>query len=136
MAEAVRGADVIKRRFRIISRNVHREAAVRLTQNARDLLSRARGLAPQLESDLIESGDIQRRASQGLHRRWVFFDSPYAVVRHEDFYNLGPTSSAKRSPDGPIGRKFLSRPLEAQADNYVDNLDEGVNLAIRQSVRV
>jgi hypothetical protein len=131
----VKGGAAVKRRLRIISRNVHREVGVRLDHNAEDLLSRARGLAPQLEGHLIDAGDILRRGNQYLHKRVIFFDSPYAVVRHEDVYNLGPISSMKSSPDGPIGRKFLSRPFEAQAQKYQKQIAEGVRLALRQSVR-
>ena len=54
---------------------------------------------------------------------------------HEDTYNLGPISSLKTSSDGPIGRKYLSRPFQAQAQAYIDNVAEGIRLALRQSVR-
>jgi hypothetical protein len=131
----VTGGAAIKRRLRVISRNVHAEMGVRLDQAAKDLLSRARGLAPQLSGELIGDGDILRRGNKTVHRRVVFFDSPYAVVRHEDVYNLGPISSIKSSPDGAIGRKFLSRPFERQSKNYEKSIAAGVRLALRQSVR-
>lgn len=132
---AAGGGLIIKSRMKKIARNVHREVAERLDQNAEDLLMRARGLAPQLESHLIGSGDFLRRGNKTTHKRIVFFDIDYAVVRHEEFYNLGPVSSMKRSPDGTIGRKFLERPFKAQFAKYRDNIAEGIQLALRQSVR-
>jgi hypothetical protein len=131
----VLGADVVKRRMKLITRNVRREVGVRLDQSAKDLLLRARGLSPQLEGFLIGAGDILKRGNRNVVKRIVFFDSPYAVIRHEDVYNLGPISSLKKSPDGPIGRKFLSRPFQAQGPRYIREIGEGVNLALRQSVR-
>lgn len=131
----VQGGDVAKRRMRIIARNVHKEVVVRLDRSAVDLLSRARGLAPQLEGFLILSAHIIRRGNQHTAKRIIVFDSPYAVVRHEDTYNLGPISSQKSSPDGFIGRKFLSRPFEQHSAFYVNDIGKGVALALRQSVR-
>lgn len=135
MPARVLGGRVVKQRMKLIARNVHREMGVRIDQNALDLLGRARGLAPQLDADLILSGDVVRRGNQSVHKRVVFFDSPYAVRRHEDRYKLGPVSSVKQSPDGPIGRKYLSRPLKRQQRHYIKHLKEGVKLALRQSLR-
>lgn len=132
---AVKGADVIRRRLRLIRRNVKAEVAAQLDDSADDLLTRARGLAPQLEGDLIASGIIKKRRFREAVSRTIFFDSPYAVVRHEDFYNLGPVSSVKASPDGPVGRKYLSRPYEANHPRYVKEIGAAVNRAIRQSLR-
>ena len=131
----VRGGDVIRRRLRLIRRNVKAEVARELDDVADDLLTRARGLAPQLEGDLIGSGIIKKRRAREAVSRTIFFDSPYAVVRHEDFYNLGPVSSVKASPDGPIGRKYLSRPFEANHPRYVKEIGRAVDRAIRQSLR-
>ncbi len=129
------GLALVKKRMKVVGRNVHREIAKRLDQNAEDLLTRARGLAPQLTSELILSGDIIRRGTKTTAKRIIFFDSEYAVVRHEDVYNLGPISSLKRSPDGRIGRKFLSRPHRAQFNAYKENIAKGIRLALSQSTR-
>ena len=129
------GLPLIKKRLRVITRNVRREVAQALDDASDDLLFRARGLAPQLDSDLIESGSILRRGNRSVVTRVVYFDSPYAVVRHEDFYNLGPVSSLKQSPDGEIGRKYLSRPFEAQQPTYQRDIGAAVRRGLRSAVR-
>lgn len=132
---AVKGAAVIRRRMRLITRNVREEVAVGLDAAAEDLRRRAQGLAPQLEGDLIGSAKIRQKGRKDVVSRTIYFDSPYAVVRHEDFYNLGPVSSVKKSPDGAIGRKYLSRPFEANQRRYTREIGESIDRALRQSVR-
>lgn len=121
--------------MKVITRNVRREVAVRLDQSADDLLLRARGLSPQLTGALIGSGAIARRGNRDVVKRIIYFDTPYAVRMHEDRYNLGPISSIKSSPDGPIGRGYLRRPFDANSRDYIANIGAGVRLALRQSVR-
>lgn len=132
---SVTGGEVIGRRLRLIRRNATRAVAVGLDFAADDLRRRAEGLAPQLEGFLIASADIQRRGNQNAQRRVVFFDTPYAVRMHEDFYNLGPVSSVKSSPDGPIGRKYLERPFRARVGAYQEAIANAVRKSLRQSVR-
>jgi len=121
--------------MRLIVRNVRAEAIVALDAAAEDLLSRAQQLAPQLSGEMIGSGDIKRRGRKDLVSRTIYFTSPYAVRRHEDFYNLGPISSMKTSPDGPVGRKYLSRPFEAHRDRYHREIGHAMRRALRQSLR-
>lgn len=131
----VHGGAVIRRRMRKIVRNVRAEVIVALDEAAEDLLSRADQLAPQLSGEMIGSGDIAGYQSRHLISRTIFYASPYAVRRHEDFYNLGPISSLKRSPDGEVGRKYLSRPFEAHNARYQREIGDAIGRAIRQSVR-
>lgn len=135
MPARVIGGTVIRRRLKLIRRNVLAEMARELDDAADDLLTRARTLAPQLTGALIASGKIKKRRARQAVSRTIWFDCPYAVVRHEDVYNLGPISSRKSSPEGPIGRKYLSRPFERHAPRYRDNLANAVNRAMRQSLR-
>lgn len=128
------GAKVISRRMRLITRNVKAEVVVALDDAADDLLSRARQLAPQLTGELIGSGDVRKRRATEVISREVFFRAPYAVVRHEDHYNLGPISSLKSSPDGPVGRKYLSRPLEIHRRRYVGEIGAAVRRGLRASL--
>jgi len=132
---ATTGAKVIKRRMRLIVRNVRDEISEALDEAAEDLRGRSQGLAPQLEGDLIGSAEIKSHRKKNLESRKIFYDSPYAVVRHEDFYNLGPVSSVKKSPDGPIGRKYLSRPFDRNKARYKDELANAMRRGIRQSMR-
>lgn len=121
--------------MRIIVRNVQKEAAVALDDAADDLLARAQQLAPQFSGELIDSGVIKRRGSPGLVARSVLFTACHAVRRHEDFYSLGPISALKSSPDGPIGRKYLSRPFWLHRDRYHKEIGRAMSRAMRQSVR-
>ncbi len=86
--------------------------AIELDNQANLLRGRAVALAPELTRRLILSSKITKRDSSTRAIRVVSFDTPYAVVRHEDFYELGPISSAKSpTQDGSPGRKFLERPF-------------------------
>lgn len=129
------GAAAISRRLKIIERNARREMLQALDDAADDLLSRARQLAPQLSGDLIDSGHIRKRGSKHLVSRTIVFDECYAVRRHEDYYQLGPISATKSSPDGPIGRKFLERPFDMHKDRYYEEQGKAVARALRQSLR-
>lgn len=131
----VRGGDAIRRRLKTIRRNVRREVAFALDDASDDLLSRARQLSPQLTGFLIGSGIIAKRRAREVIGRTIFFDAPYAVVRHEDVYNLGPISSQKSSPDGPIGRKYLSRPFEKHNPRYQREIRDAIERGIRLSLR-
>lgn len=131
----VHGRKTIEKRSRTIQRNVKAEVSRQLDENADDLLSRAQGLAPQLEGDLIASGIIKKRRFRAAVSRTVKFTSPYAVVRHEDFYNLGPVSEVKKSPDGRIGRKYLSRPFRKNRARYQKEIGNAIDRAIRGSLR-
>ena len=131
----VHGRKQIAGRSKIVQRNVKAEVARALDDAADDLLSRAQGLAPQLEGDLIASGIIKKRRGKADVSRTIKFTEPYAVVRHEDFYNLGPVSEVKKSPDGPIGRKYLTRPFRKNQRRYQKEIGEAIDRAIRQNLR-
>lgn len=86
--------------------------AIELDDLAEQLRGRAVALAPELTRRLILSSKITKRDSRARAIRVVSFDTPYAVRRHEDFYALGPISSAKSpTEDGSPGRKYLERPF-------------------------
>lgn len=89
---------------------------IELDNQAQTLRGRAVAVAPELTRTLILSSKVTKRDSSTRAVRVVSFDTPYAVIRHEDFYNLGPISSVKSpTQDGPPGRKFLERPFRNMA---------------------
>lgn len=95
---------------------------------ARELLKRARAVAPRLTGRLEDSGKVVE-VTQGKNRiAWgVTFDTPYAVIRHEDFYNLGPVSQLKPpTQDGAVGRKFLARPFINMAPQILAKVSDAV----------
>ncbi len=131
-----KGEKQIRKRLRIAARNAQAAMDQSIQDSAEDLLSRARVMAPQLSGDLILSGDIRKtRGAGGATGRIVFFDEPYAVIRHEDVYNLGPISRTKSSPDGPIGRKYLERPFRNHQARYVKDARDAVLASLRRTFR-
>lgn len=109
----VQGVAALVKRLRRAGLNAKVGAEVVTLANARELLRRSRALAPELEGDLIRSGKVTRVPdSRGKTAAVVSFGAPHALVRHEDFYKLGPISASKpATEDGTPGRKYLSRPF-------------------------
>lgn len=132
---AVSGATVIRKRFKTIVRNVRAGAAVNVQHVAEDIVERSNLMAPQLSGEMIGTAKIKPRDRRDVISRTIFYDSPYAVRRHEDFYNLGPISSLKQSPDGPVGRKYLQTPFEKHRDRYIRQIGNGVRDDVRRSLR-
>jgi hypothetical protein len=122
--------------MRAIQRNVREAAAQQSDENADDLLTRARAMAPQLSGEMMEDSQVIGRDRKDSVLRTVVFSSVYAVRRHEDIYNLGPVSTAKSpSPDGPVGRKYLESPFNNNIQRYMKLVGTAVSKAIRMSVR-
>jgi len=122
--------------MRLLARNAKGAMEQSIQDSAEDLLSRARVMAPQLSGDLILSGGIRKAPSiGGAVGRIVFFDEPYAVIRHEDTYNLGPISRTKSSPDGPIGRKYLQQPYDNHKARYIRDARNAVAKSFRRTLR-
>ena len=115
----------------------------------KDLERVASETAPLDEGDLEMSGvhDVDK-TSNGL-KGWVWFeawnDNPkrsydfnYAIWTHEETYNLGPKSKKKGSGSGlsgksyPVGKKYLTRPLEGESPFYRDKIEEEVKASLER----
>ncbi len=109
----VKGGKKIGRRFRKLPREIFAEVDATLENDALELLGRANALVPELERPLLLSGGIDSQKSSAKLTFAISYDTPYAIIRHEDEYELGPISAGKSgTQDGPVGRKYLSRPFE------------------------
>lgn len=100
-----------------------------LNECAEDLLNAAQSLAPLDEGTLMGSGSVDPAIKQNdeMEAR-VGFNTEYALRMHEDIYNLGPISKQKPSFDGmPVGRKYLSRPLQKYEQKYIDYIASKVD---------
>lgn len=98
-------------------------------KNAEELLSDAIDLAPQLLGDLVESGVVERvRGNKFLFTDVVGFNTPYAVRRHEDFYQPGPTTAGKPG----AGRKYLSRPFNKKKKVFEKRIKNAIERRLRQ----
>lgn len=129
MAEGPIKSRKLQRTLRDIGKQTRRAINVVLDRQAVLLRGRAVAIAPELTRRLILSSKITSRNQKGKAIRVVSFDTPYAVTRHESFYNLGPISSQKApTQDGPTGRKYLSRPF----NNLVR--EKGVEKEIRDAL--
>lgn len=89
---------------------------------ASDLAAVSQKLAPLDEGGLMENATVEPAVNaSGVITAKVGYNKKYALVRHEAFYNLGPTSASKPSVDGmQVGRKFLAQPITKYSQNYVD----------------
>ncbi len=104
-----------------------------LDDAADDLLDRATALSPQLTGAHIHTGTVH---NTGGHQRVVTFAMPYSVFLHEGTYKLGPISSKKPStPDGDVGKKFLSRPFDAHKSRYIADIGRAIGDEINRSLR-
>ncbi len=112
MADELRGDKTLRAVLGDIAAKTPIGIGIELDNQAQLLRGRAVAVAPELTRRMILSSKVTKRDSRTRAIRVVSFDTPYAVVRHEDFYQLGPISSAKApTQDGPPGRKYLERPF-------------------------
>ena len=96
-------------------------------ENTEDLMGKAVELAPILTGTLRRSAEPEvSRDATGV-TGVVSFNTPYAVRRHEENYKPGPLTAASPGIDGmPAGRKYLERPLKANAKKYVEHAADRV----------
>lgn len=105
-----------------------------LDQGARQIHGRAVALSPELTRALILSSRVTRTRHRGRSTRAISFDTDYAVVMHEAYYNLGPISSRKApTQDGPPGRKYLERPFNRVVPDVQRALGEIPETAARRN---
>ncbi len=110
--DEIRGDKTLRKRIAFMIDKTPLAMAIKLDDQANRLRGRAVAIAPELTRKLILSSRVTKTDSKARAIRVVSFDTDYAVVRHEDFYELGPISSAKApTQDGPPGRKYLERPF-------------------------
>lgn len=106
------------------------ESALRETMRdaSRDLLTRAKELTPVLTGDLTRSGRSVESGSLEESKFAVTFGTDHAVFAHEQISPAGPRNLGRlsrekqqrnRSPDGPVGGHYLSRPFNRLGATYV-----------------
>jgi len=67
------------------------------------------------------------------------YDFNYAIKMHEDNYNLGKKSQQKAGGSGnsgksyPVGRKYLTRPLQGEAPYYRKQIKQAVKDALKDA---
>lgn len=100
-----------------------------LIENAEDLVTKSKGLAPLDTGDLIRSitrSNIKNDFYGGKYIK-VGANTPYALRMHEDFYNPGEKTKSRPEVDGmKAGRKYIERPLKKYADEYMKNIADNI----------
>ncbi len=125
MAGKLTGDRALRRALGRLIRKVPLGVAIELDNQAQELRGRAVAVAPELTRKLILSSKVTKRDSGSRAIRVVSFGTAYAVVRHEDFYELGPISSAKSpTTDGAPGRKYLERPFRNMTKQIIKAIGE------------
>lgn len=131
-----------------IIRTVEKTTHKTMKSAMKDLARVASETAPLDEGDLEMSGvhDVDKH-SKGW-QGWVWFeawndhpnrsyDFNYALWTHEEDYNLGERSKTKSGGHGlsgkvyPVGKHYLTAPLEGEAPTYRDMIEKDVKKALR-----
>jgi len=117
-----------------------KNAAKKLEDSVDDLARIATQIAPIEESDLRRSGHAKVRKREDELIGEVRFSAVerdgggrfnYAQWIHEMDYQLGPLSAGAGGTDGyTVGNKYLERPLEGEAEKYINWMKEGVRDAL------
>ena len=117
----VRGAARLRRTLQAVRRDVGRQIDQLLDNQAQRLLGASIAVAPELTRRLVLSNKITKRTGGGRSIRVVSFDTPYAVVQHEQAgLRPGPLTSRKAATqDGEAGRKFLERPFRRLVSTFI-----------------
>ncbi len=127
------GADALRKRLKVLDRNVFDALSDEMDDIANDLLRKSNDMAPQLTGKMIATSDTdsanQRRA--GKLSRSVFYTVEYAIYQHEGNFNPGPVTAGKPG----AGRKFLQRPFEQNKQAYTERIARSVQRTLRQTLR-
>ncbi len=130
MAE-VKGGDAIRRRLRLISKNVVSFIGAEMDDIAQEILEESRRNAPQLTGRMIATAGWDKEDFADAFRRSVFYREDYAVFQHEGFFNPGPITATKPN----AGRKFLQRAYTARVRGLPARIGRAVERSLRVSLR-
>ncbi len=128
---AITGAAGIRRRLRVIRRNVDRTIDEALDELAAEIHAKSNDFAPQLTGAMIRESGVDAEDRAGRFRRSVFYKLNYAVFQHEGNFNPGPITASKSS----AGRKFLSRAFQQKARRGIRDVGRKIERSLRFAVR-
>lgn len=104
----LKGKQKLDRKLANMARRVESVLEGELDDAAQEIRARSIAVVPEKTRKLLLSSGVARAKLA----RAVFYDTDYAAIVHEDFYQLGPLSANKApTEDGPVGRKYLERPF-------------------------
>lgn len=134
----VTGTALIKKRLKLIDRNVAHATMQELDDIAEDLLNMSRDEAPRDTDKMIGTADTdsEDRRRAGSFKRSVFYKMEYAIYQHELVFRPGEKTQRYLGGSSPgIGRYFLSMPFLKIKPTVRPRLAKVIRKAIAQSVR-
>jgi hypothetical protein len=133
--------DVDKSLLKSLTKRVENRAEKAVQVVAQDLARTASETAPHFTGDLEDSYFIAYHDSGNKFYADIEFavyhgSFNYAIAMHEWTYNLGIYSEIKDGGTGmsganyPVGRKYLTRVLEGEAQTYADYISDKIKRAL------
>jgi len=114
---AVRGLKQVKMNFDKVNKEIERAIKEGITEATLDLLRRSKQEAPLDTGDLRGSGTSEVQEVYGGIKGIVGFNTPYALIQHEDMTFVHPQGGKA---------KYLTDPLNKNATKYRKNVQEKV----------
>ncbi|MBA4542891.1 hypothetical protein H1164_08250 [Thermoactinomyces daqus] len=125
--------DIDVKNFGIAYELIDKETANRIRDIGDSLALTSSGAAPHDEGILEKSYKVELTKRSATVSFSAFNNGcDYAVKMHDGVYNLGPGSRAKPGGIGmsgkhySVGPKYLSRPLEGEAETYAKYVNDGI----------
>ena len=136
-AISIEGGDAIRRRMKLLTRNVREDVSQTLDDLADELLTDARNKAPVLTGLLTASSrtDSTDMRLQGRMVRKVRFFAPYAKYQDKYPHWPGPGTAAKLGSGFGVAQGFLTKTQRAFKPEVMRRLKASVERAIRQTLR-
>ena len=125
------GKEIVKRRLRIIQRNVNEAVEQSMDDLATDIHSLSNDLAPQLTGEMIRQSGTDSDDSGTRFRRSVFYSLAYAIWQHEEVFNPGPITAGKPG----AGRKFLQRAFDRNVQKGIQDVGRAIGRSLRITLR-
>ena len=133
---AVEGGAAIRRRLRIISKNVGRFIDDEMDDIAQEILAESRKLAPQDTGKMISTAGWDKDDTLESFRRSVFYKEDYAPIQHEGLIRGRPIQPGPGTRSKPgAGRKFLQRAYNAKVRDIPRRVGKAVERGLRVSLR-
>ena len=138
--------DVDKKLIKGLTRAVENQAEKAVSVVAQDLARTASETAPHFTGDLEDSYHIAYHSRNQKYYADIDFavyhqGFNYAIAMHEWYYDLGIYSELKDGGTGmsganyPVGRKYLTRVLEGEAQTYADYISTKIKKALERGRR-
>lgn len=129
----IRGDKRLTHNLKKLEKVSDRIARKTLNEFGLDVIEESNKIVPfdtgELESAIIN--EPVRGISSRHFKKTIGYDTPYAIIQHEDLSMKHPGPNSKSPARGAMGQpKFLERPLRKHAMNLLDILKKNVRKAL------